>query len=55
MDTQNKAFSLKNAHHRTSYYKYKKSVIEMKEHVQKLDHAMQREKVIIERLRNAYK
>lgn len=55
MDTQNKAFTMKNAHHRNSYYKYKKSVMDMKEHVKKLDQAMAREKAIIERLRNAYK
>lgn len=55
IDTQNKAYSMKNAPHRTSYYKYKKSVFEMKDHQKKLDQALMREKQIIERLRNAYK
>jgi hypothetical protein len=55
MDTQSKAFTMKNIHHRTTYYKYKKSVLDMKEHAKKLDQAMLREKTIIERLRNAYK
>lgn len=54
-DTQHKAYTLKNAPYRTSFYKYKKSVSDMKEHINKVDQAMLREKAIIERLRSAYK
>lgn len=55
MESQSKAYVNKNAHNRTVYQQYKKSYLEMQKTKMKIDAEIQREKTIMNRLKQAYK
>lgn len=54
METQNKAYVAKNCGHRGHYYKYKKSILGMREYNKKIESAITREKSNMELLKKAY-
>ena len=54
METQNKAYVAKSSQHRETYYKYKKSYMELKDYGMKIESSIQREKAIINKLKQAY-
>lgn len=54
MENQNKKYVYKNYHHRALYHEYKKSYMEMREHRMKTEAAINREKSIISKLKQAY-